>query len=131
MSEITLEFIRKTILEIDPSLESCAAFNTALVLLSAVTLGPYTARLSLFTRLPVSFIETIRQRMMSAELWTEEEVCCDHWYPSDQAFYTTAFFVDVLVAEGLVIRQWHEEQGDYLYCAPAYAPGDREPKTVN
>jgi hypothetical protein len=36
------------------------------------------------------------------------------------------FWVDVLIADGLVIRQWDENKGEYWYSAAEYAQ-DQEP----
>jgi hypothetical protein len=60
--------------------------------------------------------------MIRAELWTELDVCCDHWCVSDGGFRTTAFWLDVLVEQGRVVRRWVEEQGQYRYWAQEHAP---------
>lgn len=72
--------------------------------------GPDTTRLSGFTQMPSPFIAAIRQRMIAAELWTEVDVCCDHWYVSDQLFSAGLFWADVLVAQGLAVRQSVEDE---------------------
>ena len=92
------------------------------MLLSALACGPDTSRLAAFTGLPEDFIVTIRQRMIRAELWIELTICCDHWEVGAGVVSMGAFWSDVLVAEGLVIRQWDEESGDYRYFAAVYAP---------
>jgi hypothetical protein len=74
MTTICLEFVKETLLEIDPSLngaEETESYKTALVLLSAMFLGPDTKRLEEFTQLSRTFIAPIRDRMIRAELWTE------------------------------------------------------------
>jgi hypothetical protein len=60
--------------------------------------------------------------MIRAQLWTEVDVCCDHWYVSDGMFCTNYFWLDVLVAEGLAVRQWAEEEGQYRYWDEEHAP---------
>lgn len=49
-------------------------------------------------------------------------MCCDHWYASDGMFCTSYFWLDVLVAQGRVVRRWVEEEGDYRYWAEEYVP---------
>ena len=60
--------------------------------------------------------------MIRAQLWTEIDAACDHWYRSDGAFCTTFFWLDVLVAEGRVVRRWVEEEGRYRYWAEELGP---------
>ena len=79
----SLESIEKTLLEIDPGLngaERYEFYKSALVVLSAMFLGPDTTRLVEFTRLPWTFIATIRERMIRAQLWTESSTRYDHWF---------------------------------------------------
>jgi len=60
--------------------------------------------------------------MLMADLWTDIDVRSDHWAPAPGLFDSTAFWLDVLIAEGLMIRRWDEEQGDYFYCHMDYGP---------
>jgi hypothetical protein len=97
-------------------------YNTALVLLSALVCGPDTGRLAVFTGLACSFVSSIRRRMIQAELWTDTNVCYDEWFVADGVLCTSCFWLDVLVAEGLVSRAWDEEMGQYCYkYEPDYA----------
>jgi len=118
---VTAEVIKDLLseLDLDVSIEERPAFyNTALVLLSAPVCGPDTARLAAFTGLPYSFIAPICRRMIQAELWTHNEVHCDDWYMAEGALCARCFWLDVLVAEGFVMRKWNEEEGQYCYgCA--------------
>ncbi len=81
MTTTRLGFVKEMLLEIDPSLngaEDDESYKAALVLLSAMSLGPDTTQLVEFTRLSRTFIATIRERMIRAELWTESETQYDH-----------------------------------------------------
>jgi hypothetical protein len=69
----------------------------------------------------LDFVATIGRRMKAAELWTEVDVCCDHWFNEDGQFCATAFWSDTLIAEGVVVREWSEEEGDYRYTAIEFA----------
>jgi hypothetical protein len=91
MKRIDLKFLKETLLELDPSIEGTKegeSYKTALVLLAAIACGPDTTRLADVTELPREFVAKIRQRMIRAQLWTEVDVCCDHWYVSDGMFCT-------------------------------------------
>lgn len=134
MKSINLQFVKERLLEIDPSLEGREgdeSYKTALVLLSALALGPDTARLAKFTQLPREFVATTRQRMIQAELWTEADTCCDHWFVGDAVFCVGIFWADVLVAEGLVIRQRVQEEGQDRYRESAFAPQRKQGQEVN
>src|SRR5208282_6489925 len=118
MTTTSLGFVKETLSEIDPSLngtEENESYKAALVLLSAMSLGPDTTLLVEFTRLSRTFIATIRERMIRAELWTESETQYDHWFVGDREIRPCCFWADVLVAEGLVVRRWVEEEGDFRY----------------
>jgi hypothetical protein len=130
-----LRFLKETLLELDPSLEGAEAdecYEAALVLLSALACGPDTTALADFTELPREFVATIRQRMIRAELWTELDVSYDHWFVTDGVVCTTFFWLDVLVAQGRVVRQWVEKDGQYRYWDEAFAPGtEQNEQTAN
>jgi len=120
-----LRLVKETLLQLDPSLagtEEDERYKTALLLLSALACAPDTTRLAEFTQLPREFVAPIRQRMIRAQLWTESDGCCNHWYVADGVFCTTFFWLDVLVAQGLVVRQWDEEVGEYRYWDEEFAP---------
>ena len=118
MNFVNADVVKDLLLELDLDMtmgdkhEFC---NTALVLLSAPVCGPETTRLAAFTGLPCSFIAPIRRRMIQAELWTNTEVRCDEWYMASGVLCPRCFWLDVLVAEGLVMRTWDEEEGQYCY----------------
>lgn len=125
MKKINRRYLEETLVELEPELEGTEeddSYRTALVLLAAITCGPDPTGLARITELPRQFVSKIRQRMIRAQLWTEIDVACDHWYCSDGAFYTTRFWLDVLVAEGRVVRRWVEQEGQYRYWAEEHAP---------
>lgn len=103
-------------LDLDISIqEQPELYNTALVLLSAPICGPDTTHLAAFTGLPCSFIAPIRRRMIQAELWTDTDVRSDEWWVADGVLCERCFWLDVMVAKGLVLRIWNEEVGQYCY----------------
>lgn len=121
MNSVDLQVVKDTLLELDLIIdieEQPEFYNTALVLLSAVICGPDTRNLAAFTGLSRSFIAPIRRRMLQSDLWTEIEACSGDWYVAQGLFCTTSFWLDVLVAQGLVVRTWSEPEGQYCYGLP-------------
>ena len=111
---ITLDDVKEALAELDPTFERSAdedTYRTAVVLFSALVHGSDTEVLAQFTNFPREFVETIRQRMLQAELWTDTDVLCDHWFTEGDRVSLVAFCVDVLVAQGRLIRRWKEEKG--------------------
>ena len=135
VKHIDLQFVKDTLSELDLSLDANRPdefHSTALVLFSALVCGPNTARLAEFTQLPREFVESIRQRMIPAELWTEIDVCCDHWFGAGNLAFSTAVCLDVLIAQGLVVPKWDEQAGDYKYYDSSYSPsGNDRQQRVN
>ena len=121
--DTAVEVVKGLLTELDLNLaieERPELYNTALVLLSAPICGPDTTRLAAFTGLPCSFIAPVRRRMIQAELWTDTEVLCDQWV-AQGVLCQSCFWLDVLVAQGLIIRTWDEEEGQYCYGYVDYA----------
>ena len=82
MRQIDLQFVKDTLLELDPTWEGSEpdeSYQTALVLVSALVCGSDIEGLAEFTQLPRTFVETIRHRMIRAELWTESDAFYAHW----------------------------------------------------
>ena len=126
MKKITLEHIRDAVTEFDPTLENSTevdTYRTAVVLFAALVHGPDTKVLTNFTTFAPEFVETIRRRMIQAELWTEIDVACDHWFSQGNMICPTAIWLDVLVAQGKAVRRWEEEQGEYRYWHADFAYG--------
>jgi len=124
-----LQFVKDRLLEIDPSVqgtEDTESYKAALILLSALVCGPNAKQLERFTGLPGDLIRQVRHRMIEAQLWTAVGICCDDWFIGD-AFCDTQFWADVLVAEGLVVREWIEDEGCYCYYAMEFAPRRAKP----
>jgi hypothetical protein len=131
MRQIDLQFIKETLLELDPTWEGsepAESYQTALVLVSALVCGSDTEGLAGFTQLPRTFVETIRHRMIRAELWTESDVFYAHWFGEGNLVCTTAVWLDVLIGQGLVVRKWDEDAGDYRYCHFAYELAANDPQ---
>jgi hypothetical protein len=120
VTDVTL--LKEIVLGLDPRLDGPERDRTALVLIAALACATDTIDLAELTKQPREFVAQIRQRMMKAHLWGELDVQCLHWFDSAGVFRPTYFWVDVLVAQGRILRRWVEEEGDYRYWAEEYAP---------
>ena len=45
-----------------------------------------------------------------AELWTDTDVRCDEWCVADGVLCERCFWLDVMVAKGLVLRSWKKKR---------------------
>ena len=120
-----LRFVREALEDLDPAMkggEDEPGYRTAIVLLAALELGPNVDALSRFTGYSPDFVRAIAGRSVEAGLWTDDDVCCEHWFAQDGQLRCTVFWTDTLVAEGLVVRSWSEEDGAYRYWTKESAP---------
>lgn len=99
-SEFMLEQVKTEIHEFDPGLDpESTGFRIAVVLMSAVVVaGPHVDLLVKFTGYSMTFVADIAHQMRAHGLWTDSEVCADHWFKGDNL--TPGFWLDCLVAEG-------------------------------
>jgi hypothetical protein len=106
-TDITL--IKDIIDRLDPSIageEGDPGYRAAVVLLAAVSVGPVVDKLVTLTGYETSFVNDICQRMYRAGLWSATEVRIDHWLAEDgDTIQAVQFWIDVLIAEGLLIAQ--------------------------
>lgn len=64
---------------------------------------------------PPGLVQVIAARLHEAKIWENEEVRCESWFDSEIG--GKAFLLDVMVAQGLLIRMWSKERGQFAYCA--------------
>jgi hypothetical protein len=114
MPDPRLDVINDEIRRLDPGLETDEhAFQVAVVLMAAAFVtGPDMKRLSIFTGFAAWMIADISKRMYQAGLWESGKVEADHWFDGDK--WTGGFWVDVLVAEGLLMTKFRED-GERVY----------------
>jgi hypothetical protein len=120
-----LKFVKAALEELDPAMQGCEdepGYRTAIVLLAALELGPNVEALSRFTGYSPKFIREIAWRSVEAGLWTDDDVCCEHWFTQDGQVRLVVFWADTAVAEGVLIRRWTEEDGAYRYWTKKNAP---------
>jgi hypothetical protein len=117
IKEDALQFMRRDVWKMDETLaENCITFRAAMVLLVSEFVGPYVDRIATFAGYPLSFVELIAVRLQDAKIWEGDQVCCENWFEPNTG--GMAFMLDVMVAEGKLIRAWSEERGQYAYREP-------------
>ena len=87
-----------------------------MVLLASELVGPYVSRITTFLGYPLSLVQLIAVRLQDAMIWEGNEVRCEGWFDPEKG--ALAFRLDVMVAEGELIRSWSDERGKYVYRVP-------------
>jgi hypothetical protein len=60
-------------------------------------------------------VQVIAVRLYQAKIWEGDEVRCERWFDPQKG--GAAFLLDLLVAEGKLVRRWSEEKKDFVYNA--------------
>ena len=60
-------------------------------------------------------MQVVGTRLQEAKIWEGDEVSCESWFDPNKG--ATAFLLDLLVAEGKLVRRWSEEKKEYAYRA--------------
>jgi len=108
-----LQDIRRDIRKIDETLtEDSTTFQAAMVLFASEMVGPYVDRVATFVGYPQDLVQVIADRLQKAEIWRGHTVHCEPWFDPRGG---GAFVLDLLVAEGQLLRAWSEERQDYVY----------------
>src|SRR5277367_3549574 len=87
--------------------------QAAMVLLASELVGPYVDRIATFLEYPPDLVRVIGARLHEAKIWDNDEVHCESW--SDPQKGAVALLLDLMVAEGRLIRKWSEEKKQYAY----------------
>ena len=100
--KVTLRRIKSEVHKMDPALdETDDTFATAVLLLSAISVGQNVSDLEAFTKLPATFIEPRAKNLLKAGIWKNGKT---HAGWMDDETGGIAFWCDVLVAEGMIQR---------------------------
>lgn len=87
--------------------------QAAMVLLASELVGPYVDRIATFLEYPLDLVRVMGARLHEAKIWEDDEVHYESW--SDPQKGGVAFLLDLMVAEGELIRKWSEEKKQYAY----------------
>lgn len=96
--------------------EDSYSFQAAMVLLASQCVGPYINRIATLLNYPPGQVEVIAGRLRQAKTWEGDEVRCESWFHPQRG--GLQFRLDLMVAEGTLIRRWSEEKKDYEYSLP-------------
>lgn len=92
-----------TVRELDPDLdEQDDGFKAAMVLVAGLMVGPITSKVSELTKLPLAFVEKCASNLEASGVWKDGKTHAD-WDDPEQGGW--AFWMDVLVAEGMLERR--------------------------
>jgi hypothetical protein len=122
IKQAALQGMRRDVWNMDDTLaEDSYTFQAAMVLLASELIGPYVGRIATFLNYPLGLVQAIAARLCEGKIWEADEVRCESWF--DPGKGAVAFLLDLMVAEGRLIRQWSEEKNDYAYREPDIPAG--------
>jgi hypothetical protein len=75
--------------------------------------GPYVESIATFLPYPGSRVQVIAARFHEAKCCEGDQVRCERWFDPQEG--GAAFILDVLVANGQLIRKWSEEKKQCAY----------------
>ena len=100
----------------DPTLaEDSSTFQAAMILLASELVGPWSDRIAAFLGYPTALVEVAAARLYEARIWENAEVRCEKWFDPEKG--GLAFMLDLMIAEGTMIRRWSEEDQQFAYRA--------------
>jgi len=112
-----LQGMRRDVRNMNETLhEDSYSFQAAMVLFASELVGPYGDRIATFLGYPPSLVQLIAARLQEAKIWQDDDVDCDNWFHPDKG--AVAFMLDLMVAEGQLLRKWSEEKKQYSYHVP-------------
>jgi hypothetical protein len=116
IKQAALSGMRRDVRSMDETLvEDSYTFQAAMVLLASELVGPFIDRISTFLNYPLGLVQVVGTRLQEAKIWEGDEVSCESWFDPNKG--ATAFLLDLLVAEGKLVRRWSEEKKEYAYRA--------------
>jgi hypothetical protein len=117
IKEAALRYMKRDVWNIDATLaENSYTFRAAMVLLASELVGPYVERVVTFLEYPPALVQAMAARLYEAKIWEGDEVYSEEWFDPEKG--AVAFLLDIMVAEGKLIRNWSEERNQYAYREP-------------
>jgi hypothetical protein len=116
IKQAALQSMKEDVWKMDPALaEDSSAFQAAMILLASELVGPWSDRIATFLGYPPALVEVAAARLYEARIWENDVVHCEKWFDSEKG--RLAFVVDLMVAQGMLIRRWSEEDQQFAYRA--------------
>jgi hypothetical protein len=114
IKQATLQGVRRDVWNMYGTLaEDSYTCQAAMVLLASELVGPCADRIATFLEYPLDLVRVIGARLHEAKIWEDDEVHYESW--SDPQKGAVAFLLDLMVAEGELIRKWSGEKKQYAY----------------
>ena len=112
-----LQGMRRDVRNMNETLhEDSYSFQAAMVLFASELVGPYSDRIASFLGYPSRLVQLMAVRLQEAKIWQDDHVHCDSWFDPEKG--AVAFMLDLMVAEGQLVRRWSEEKKQYSYHPP-------------
>ena len=100
----TLSDVECEVMRLDPSVKvDDPAFGTAVVVLAAAVVGPNIKRIASFTGYGRPFVAEKARRLRKQKVWVGGKLDVDWFKPKGEG--VVAFWLDVVLADGLLVRQ--------------------------
>ena len=96
--------------------------QATVVMVAAFFSGPDEGKIAHVTGYSREYVEEVGERLRVSRLWTEKGIDYGPW--TDDSKGWIGFFLDLAVAEGIVIRTDRKRNGEYLYQSLIYEDGD-------
>ncbi len=114
IKQATMQGMKRDVWNMDATLaEDSYTFQAAMVLLTSELVGPYVDRIATFLGYPPGLVQAMAARLYEAKIWESDEVRCESWFDPKKG--AVAFRLDLMVAEGELVRKWSEEKKQYAY----------------
>jgi hypothetical protein len=112
--EVVLERMRRDLRNLDEIVpEEGYPFQAGMVLLASEVVGPYVDRVAAFLGYSHGLEQVIADRLQEARIWEGDEVRCENWCDPQKG--RMPLLLDVMVAEGRLVRRWSEDKNQYTY----------------
>ena len=116
IKQAALQSMKEDVWKMDPALaEDSSTFQAAMILLASELVGPWSDRIAAFLGYPTALVEVAAARLYEARIWENAEVRCEKWFDPEKG--GLAFMLDLMIAEGTMIRRWSEEDQQFAYRA--------------
>jgi len=110
MKKWTLFDFEKEVQRLDPEIKlDDPCFKTGVMLLASIQVGANADRLAKFCRYSRDFVRPRARRARKNGIWQYDAVSCD-WF--DEKSGGVAFWMDVMVAEGIMKRRPFREKNN-------------------
>jgi hypothetical protein len=116
IKQTALQSMKEDVWNMDATLaEDSSIFQTAMILFASELVGPWSDLISTFLGYPPALVQAVAARLYEARIWENDEVRSEKWFDPEKG--GLAFMVDLMVAEGMLIRRWSEEDQQFAYRA--------------